>query len=106
MRGKFIVFQLVVVKKLTSSPWTEPNRNPGDIVWVNTEEAARHLIENGLCEWPKSAPREVKPMEPSERKSSGDRTGGPLTDSPSSSERGPEKLSSASAAVLVSPERL
>lgn len=48
------MIQLVVVRKITASHWTPPNQNPGDVVWVNTEAGARHLIENGFCELPKA----------------------------------------------------
>lgn len=101
------MYQLVVVNPISSSIWTEPNRQPGDVIWVNSPEAARHLIEQGLCKWPESIAKEVQgEAGPSERKSYGDRTVGPSTDSPSSNPRGPERLSSASAADLVLPERL
>ena len=102
------MYQLIVVANIAACAWTEPNRKPGDVVWVRTEDAARHLVENGLCKWPAAGdgPREVKPMEPSERKSFGDRMDGPSTDSPSSRESGPDKSLSASAAALVLPQRM
>ncbi len=42
--------QLEVTRRITSSIWLEPDRKPGDVVWVN-EAAARHLIEEGLCRY-------------------------------------------------------
>lgn len=44
--------QLEVVQPITASIYCEPNRKPGDVVWVTTEEAARALIEAGLCKLP------------------------------------------------------
>lgn len=102
-----MAYQLIVVKPIAVSMWTEPNRQPGDVVWVNTMEAARHLLEAGLVRWPEGeTPREVQgEVVPQERKSFGDRTGGPSTASLSLSARGPERSLSASAAALVPPHR-
>lgn len=67
------MYQLIITTNLTSCLWTEPNRKPGDVVWVRSMEAARHLLENGFARWPNNAegPREIKPMEPTERKDGG-----------------------------------
>lgn len=41
--------QLEVLKRIDSSIWLEPGRKQGDVVWVNSADAARHLIEAGFC---------------------------------------------------------
>lgn len=101
------MYQLVLLKSGVISQYFEPGKLAGDVVWVRSIEAAQHLIENHVAEWPKGAPREVQEdAAPAERKSFGDRTAGPLTDSPSSSGPGKAILSSASAGALVSHHRL
>jgi hypothetical protein len=105
--------QLVVVKGRTSTRWTEANLKPDDVVWVRDEEGVRHLLEHGICKWPEVAPQNTKPAGPSEvkeepeaRKRSGEAMAGRTIASPSSSEPGAAKLSSASAAALLPPQRL
>lgn len=101
------MYQLVMLQDLASCIWLEGNRKEGDVVWVRSMESARHLVEGGYCRWPKTAPSEVQSdAGPTERKSFGDRTDGPSTDSPLSPENGSEKQSFASAAVLVPPRRV
>lgn len=56
--------QLEVVANITASAFTPPNQKPGDVVWVNTAEGARHLIEHGLCRLMAVEP--PKPAAPSE----------------------------------------
>lgn len=79
--------QLEVVKRCVTI-WTG-GIVPGQIVWVE-EPAARHLMENGICRWPRSkivvfekpqfdstgpretpeiGPTEFKPAGPTEKKS-------------------------------------
>lgn len=124
------MYQLRVLRRITSSAHFEPNRRPGDVVWVRDEKAAEALIREGLCQWvgiPDAPPQVVAPApapaaesapvvvregeavipvaETDAPKSVGDRTDGPSTVSPSSNESGLAILSSASAAALVSPER-
>lgn len=41
--------QLEVVANITASIYTPPNQKPGDVVWVTSDQAARHLIDHGLC---------------------------------------------------------
>lgn len=48
--------QLRVVKDLPNSIWTPPNLKPGEVVWVDDGDPARHLIEHGYCELPMPAP--------------------------------------------------
>jgi hypothetical protein len=43
-----------VARPVTSSIYIPPSK-PGDAVWVRSADAARFLIENGICEWPKKA---------------------------------------------------
>lgn len=43
------MIQLEVIAKITSSIYVPPNQKPGDVVWVNSEKAARELIEGGYC---------------------------------------------------------
>lgn len=50
------MYQLIASVNLTSCAWAPPTEK-GGIVWVRTMDAARHLLENGLCEWPIVAPR-------------------------------------------------
>jgi hypothetical protein len=101
------MYQLIMLQDLESSIWLEPGRKQGEAVWVKSKEAAQHLIEKGICSWPEGAPREVQQeVGPSERKQLGEQTDGPSTALPSSSESGPEPLSSASAGDLVLPHRL
>src|SRR5687768_16213467 len=59
--------QLVVVKGRTTTRWTEANLKPGDVVWVD-EEAARHLLENGICKWPEAGPKNAVLAGPGETK--------------------------------------
>lgn len=96
--------QLVVARAGVTTIWTQANLNIGDVVWVN-EDAAEHLLEHGICKWPSIGPKESKPAGPSELKSSGDRTDGHATVSPLLNQRGEDRLSSVSAADLVSPQR-
>ena len=104
--------QLIVVRALASSIWTSGNHVPGDVVWVRTEEAARHLIEGGFCKLPtgrdgQAGAKETKPAEvPETKKSFGEATIIPSTASPESSEPGKTKLWYASAEALVSPQRM
>lgn len=51
--------QLIVDTEVASTAWFGPKK-PGDVVWV-TPEAARHLVENGICRFPKV---EVDPSKP------------------------------------------
>lgn len=44
--------QLIVERELASCAWFEPGKKVGESVWVD-EAAARHLLENGICGWPK-----------------------------------------------------
>lgn len=109
--------QLEVIQRCTSTQWTQGNLRPGDVVWVD-ENAARHLLENGICRYvggeekPVAGPIETPEAGPSEIKEAtvpkfvGDRTDGPTTVSQSSNAPGPGILSSASAAALVLPKRL
>lgn len=96
--------QLIVLKPIGSSIYV-PRSNPGDVVWVKTEEAARHLIEHGLCALP---PENAQKPEPGDvlPKSAGEADPGRSTASPSSKERGPVRRWFASAAALVSPRRI
>lgn len=112
------MYQLIIVKPLTSSIWCPPNRRPGDVVWVRSMAAARGLLEGGFARWPDVGPQERPEIVPAEtkgaaevappeiRKSFAGRTAGRLTDSQSSSAHGQARLSSVSAAALVSPRRL
>lgn len=45
------MFQLIAVQPITASIYTGPKK-PGEAFWVNTQKAARVLIESGLCRWP------------------------------------------------------
>ena len=99
------MFQLVMIEDLESSIFLEPKRKKGDVVWVRDMLAARHLIENGFCKWPEAGPQHKPEFEPSEKKFVGDLTAGPSTDSPSSIESGKDAPQSASAEVLVAPQR-
>ena len=108
---KTTMYQLICVRSFESI-WTGPQK-AGDVVWVRTLDAARHLIEQGICKWPAPetekkpiGPAFTKPAEPAEKKSSAAPMAGPSTASASSSEPGPQKLSSASAAALVPAQRL
>jgi len=102
------MYQLIMQCDMHSSMWTEPNRVVGDVVWVKTLDAARHLVEGGFARWPAGMAMEVQAdAGPTEtKKLFGDRTDGPSTVSPSSSRDGQERLSSASAAGLVLPHRV
>ncbi len=101
------MIQLIVAQRLTSSMYFEANRKPGDVVWVNTEAIARDLIESGLCRLPVAPPEPpIVPNEaPAPRKSYGE-AGHRSIASPSSSERGRARLSSSSAAALLSAHRI
>lgn len=100
------MFQLVVLKKIDSSLWTEGRQVPGSIIWVRSAEAARHLVEGGLARWPQSAPSEIKPLEPSERKSFANRMVGPSIGLQSSNARGPKRPLLVSQVALVLPKRV
>lgn len=101
------MYQLEITQHLAASIYTEPNRKPGDLVWVKTEAAARHLLEAGLARWPLgTAPSNIQEGGPQERKSFGDRTDGPSTVSPLSKASGLATLASASVGALVRPQRL
>ena len=55
--------QLRVIRDISSCIYCAPAK-AGTLVWVTSEEAARHLIESGLCEWLNgSATRVVGPSE-------------------------------------------
>jgi hypothetical protein len=107
--------RLVIAKDRTSTMWTEANLAKGAMVWV-PESVVEHLIENGICRWPEAAPQNSKPAGPSEikelpqeperPKSSGEAQAGRATLSPSSSLSGAARLSSASAAALLSAKRI
>jgi hypothetical protein len=105
------MYQLIVVTPRASSIWFGGVKNPGDVVWVRSLDAARHLLEHGICKWPApketkpAGPTEIKPAGPAEKKFSADLTAGPSTGLRSSNAPGPEVLSSASAAALVPPQR-
>jgi len=45
------MIQLIVVSRIDSCIWCAPAK-VGAVVWVNTQEAARHLIEHGFCKLP------------------------------------------------------
>jgi hypothetical protein len=91
------MYQLILARDRVTSIWIEPGKKRGDAIWVQTAEQARHLVEGGFAEWPKTAPSEVQQFEgPAERKSFGSRTDGPSTD----------LLSSASAHGLIRPSRV
>lgn len=100
------MYQLVVLKKIGSSLWTSGRNSPGDVIWVRSEEAARHLVESGLARWPVNEARQIKPMEPTERKSFANLMGTRSTGLQSSKEHGPGKQSSALRAALVLPKRV
>lgn len=106
------MIQLIVVNPPTSSIHLQGNLLRGDPVWVRNEAIARELIESGICKLPGTGPKEAPQAGPSEtkergaKKFSGEAMHGRSIASPSSSERGKVRLSSASAAALVSPQRL
>jgi len=96
------LFQLIIVKPLQSSAWTEPNRKPGDVVWVRNLIAARHLIEAGFAKFPEAGPTETPEAGPSEKKLLGERQNGRSTDSPVSTRSG----SGAKLSLLAAGHRL
>lgn len=98
------MIQLVVCKKIDASIYFEPRRKPGDVVWVNNEKIARELIESGLCKLLQIPDGHKEP--PDEKKFAGEATLGLSIASPLSTRSGPERLSSRSAAALVSRRRL
>jgi len=101
------MYQLVVKRPIASSIWLEPNRKPGDVVWVRSLQAARTLIEGGFCSWHAEGPTQAAEAGPQEtKKSSLETQDGPSTDSATSNQSGAAGPLSASAQVLVSPHRL
>jgi hypothetical protein len=76
------MYQLILARAGVISPWIEPGKQVGDAIWVREREHARHLIEAGIADWPKTAPSEIQEdAAPAERKSFAARTVGQLTDS-------------------------
>lgn len=78
--------QLEVTSRITSCSWCEPNKKPGDLIWVSPS-AAQHLIDAGLARYLQrkgytpsnqpdarpsnaalAAPREAPSAEPDEKK--------------------------------------
>ncbi|MDZ4253990.1 MAG: hypothetical protein U1A72_15580 [Sulfuritalea sp.] len=104
------MIQLIAALDIGSCIWCPPTKS-GDAVWVRDEHAARHLIEHGFCklpDGPAEAPlaSEVKPAGPAFRKHSAGAVHGRSIASASLKGLGSGRLSSASAAALVSPQRL
>lgn len=97
------MIQLIVVRPIVSSIWTQPNLRPGDVAWVRDAAAARHLIENGFCQLPGEAAEKLEA--PQRPKSVGGASRGRSIASPSSRVRGPRRPSRAWAAALVSSQR-
>lgn len=114
------MYQLIVSKPISTCIWCEPNRKPGDVIWVRSMQAARQLLELGLCKWPDAGPQERAEFAPGEHKdgaplegvppplpkSSAGPQAGRLTGSQLSIPYGERKRLSASAAALVLPKRL
>lgn len=101
------MIQLRVIKPIAASVWTEPNRKPGDVVWVRDMMAARHLIEAGMCAWLEGGPTVAQDAGPSSKKYAGERQHGPSTDSPLSNQSGRAKRSSLlGAAQALTPRHL
>ncbi len=100
------MIQLIAVRDIVSCIWCAPAK-AGDAVWVRDGKAARHLIEHGFCKLPE-APAEVhvQPEEPADPKFFAGAKPGRSIASASSKRHGSGALSSVSAAVLVSPQRL
>ena len=89
--------------------WT-PRLRRGEPVWVKDMKAARHLIENGICEYIapliEKAVEPVATKEPAPVKYSAGQKPGRSTGLRSSSASGPAKPWSAWGAALVSPLRI
>lgn len=102
------MYQLIIEKPVMSCIWFDGSKQPGDVVWVRTIEAARHLIEGGMARWPREMASQVQEdVGPSEtKKFFGELMGGPSIGSPLLNPGGSAKLSSASAAALVSPHKI
>ena len=98
--------QLILIQENAISLHFDRSIKVGGAFWVS-EEFAEPLVRGNIARWPKIiGPSELKPTGPSEVKSFGGVMDGHVTASLQSTPRGPEKLSSASAGVLVPPRRL